>query len=121
MNKTELGALGEQKAGELLETKGYRILERNFRCRMGEIDLIAQKGQVLVFAEVKLRKNASHGAAREFVTASKQQKIRMTAAYYLAGHARAQNLQPRFDVIEVYAPQGPKGPVQMIHLEDAFE
>ena len=121
MRKTELGALGEQRAAEALEKEGYRILERNFRCRMGEVDIIARKGHYLVFAEVKLRKDASHGEAREFVTAAKQQKLRTTAMYYLAGHSSAQELQPRFDVIEVYAPHGENGPITISHLQNAFE
>ena len=65
-DRAELGALGERLAAKYLEKKGYRILERNFRCRMGEIDLIALRGSDLVFTEVKLRKDASYGEAREF-------------------------------------------------------
>ena len=102
----ELGALGERLAAEHLERQGYRILERNFRCRMGEIDLIARRENELVFTEVKLRKDASHGEAREFVTASKQRKLLLTAEYYLAARPWTQELQARFDVIEVYAPRG---------------
>ena len=121
MKKTELGAWGEDRAAALLEQEGYRIRGRNFRCRFGEIDLIAEKENVLAFVEVKLRKSSRHGEAREFVTASKQQKLRTTASFYLAGHAWAQACQPRFDVLEIYAPQGPDGPVSMEHLTDAFE
>ena len=83
--------------------------------------LSAEKENILAFVEVKLRKSSSHGQAREFVTASKQQKLRTTASFYLAGHARAQALQPRFDVFEIDAPQGPEGPVRFEHLTDAFE
>lgn len=121
MKKTELGAWGESRAAELLEKEGYRIVSRNFRCRFGEIDLIAVKGNILAFTEVKLRKSSSHGQAREFVTASKQQKLRTTASFYLAGHSWAQSLQPCFDVVEIYAPRGPDGPVTLEHLMDAFE
>ena len=121
MKKTELGAWGEDRAAALLEQEGYRIRARNFRCRFGEIDLIAEKENILAFVEVKLRKSSRHGEAREFVTASKQQRLRTTASFYLAGHAWAQALQPRFDVLEIYAPQGPDGPVTMEHLVDAFE
>ena len=121
MKKTELGAWGEDRAAEYLTDNGYRIVCRNFRCRMGEIDLIAQKEDVLAFAEVKLRKNSRYGEAREFVTAEKQRKLRLAASYYLVGNSRAQSLQPRFDVLEIYAPHGMDGPVRIIHLEDAFE
>ena len=121
MKKTELGAWGEMYAAAQLEKEGYRIRGRNFRCRLGEIDIIAEKEGILAFVEVKLRRSSSHGEAREFVTASKQQKLRMTASFYLAGRPWAQELQPRFDVLEIYAPQGPDGPCHCEHLVDAFE
>ncbi|MBR4472203.1 MAG: YraN family protein [Oscillospiraceae bacterium] len=121
MKKTELGAWGESRAAELLESEGFRIVARNFRCRFGELDLIARKGNILAFTEVKLRKSSSHGQAREFVTVSKQQKLRTTASFYLAGRAWAQELQPRFDVVEIYAPYGQDGPVTLEHIADAFE
>ena len=119
-DRAELGALGERLAAKYLEKKGYRILERNFRCRMGEIDLIALRGSDLVFTEVKLRKDASYGEAREFVTVSKQRKLLMTAEYYLSARPWAQDLQARFDVIEVYAPQGTEENCTICQLENAF-
>ena len=119
-DRAELGALGERLAAEHLAERGYRIVERNFRCRMGEIDLIARREDELVFTEVKLRKDASHGEAREFVTASKQRKLLLTAEYYLAARPWAQDLQARFDVIEVYAPQGTEENCSIFHLENAF-
>ena len=119
-DRAELGALGERLAAKYLEKKGYRILERNFRCRMGEIDLIALRGSDLVFTEVKLRKDASYGEAREFVTASKQRKLLLTAEYYLSARPWAQDLQARFDVIEVYAPQGMEENCTICQLENAF-
>ena len=118
--RAALGALGERLASEHLERQGYRILERNFRCRMGEIDLIARRGSELVFAEVKLRKDASHGEAREFVTAAKQRKLYLTAEYYLSARPWAQDLQARFDVIEVYAPRGTEENCSVCQLENAF-
>ena len=120
MKKTELGSWGEDLAAEILEREGYSILSRNFRCRLGEIDLIVRKGSILAFVEVKLRKSSFYGEAREFVTFSKQQKLRSTAAFYLAGREWAQTLQPRFDVLEIYAPEGTGGAVTTEHIEDAF-
>lgn len=120
MSRSELGAFGEEQAAALMEKEGYQILERNFRCRFGEVDLIARRGEILAFVEVKLRKNAAYGAAREFVTVSKQRRLRMTASWYLSGRGWAQMLQPRFDVVEVYAPEGVNGPVQLSYLENAF-
>ena len=115
-----MGAWGEALAAEYLRKKRYQILEANFRTRIGEIDLIASNRQYLVFVEVKLRKNADFAMAREFVDYRKQGKIRSTAQLYLAYHPT--RLQPRFDVIEIYAPEGMETKSLVInHLEDAFE
>lgn len=115
-----MGAWGEALAAEYLRKKRYSILATNFRTRMGEIDLIASNRRYLVFVEVKLRKNADFAMAREFVDARKQSKIRDTAQWYLATHPT--DLQPRFDVIEIYAPEGmeTRRP-ELNHLEDAFQ
>ena len=121
MKTTELGAWGEDRAAEYLLDAGYRLLRRNFRCRVGEVDLIAQRDGVLAFVEVKLRKNSRYGEAREFVTAGKQRKIRLAASFYLAGNRSAQELQPRFDVMEIYAPRGMDGPYTVNYMENAFE
>ena len=114
-----VGAWGEALAGEYLKKKRYRLVAMNYRCRFGEIDLIVSNKQYLVFVEVKLRKSDSFAQAREFVDSRKQDKIRITASMYLSQNPT--DLQPRFDVIEIYAPDGtatvrPK----IYHLEDAF-
>lgn len=107
-------------AADYLRKKHYRIVAANYRCRVGEIDLIAANREYLAFVEVKLRKNANFAQAREFVTYSKQNRIRSTAALYLAWNPT--QLQPRFDVIEIYAPQGMETKAPVInHLEDAFQ
>ena len=113
------GAWGEVTAAEFLRKKHYEIVASGYRTRFGEIDLIARNREYLVFVEVKLRKNARFAAAREFVNRSKQDRIRMTASIYLNSHPTA--LQPRFDVIEIYAPEGiaTQNP-QIRHMEDAF-
>lgn len=114
-----LGLWGEQQAARYLEAKGYAIRSARFRCREGEVDLIAQQGGYLCFVEVKLRKNRTMGEAREFVTRSKQRKIRQAASYYLM--ECPSGLQPRFDVVEVYAPQGEQTRrPEIIHWENAF-
>ena len=119
MPNTGSGRLGEQLTAEYLEEKGYEIVERNFKCRFGEIDIIASNRQYLVFCEVKLRKSANFAAAREFVDARKQQRLRTTALLYLSQHETP--LQPRFDVIEIYAPDGTQTRrPQITHMEDAF-
>ena len=115
-----LGAWGEERAAEYLRRKGYALVAANYRCRFGEIDLIVRDRRFLVFVEVKLRKDAAFAQAREFVDFRKQQRLRATASMYLARYPS--QLQPRFDVIEVYAPQGMETKKPAIyHWEDAFE
>ena len=118
-DKKERGNWGEERAALFLRLHGYRIVERNFRCRQGEIDIIARKGEVVVFVEVKQRKNADFGEAREFVTYSKQRRVIAAAELWLV--KTGCELQPRFDVIEVYAPEGTKTLFPEInHIENAF-
>ena len=118
-SKDLLGPWGEALAAEYLRKKGCRIEAMNYRTRLGEIDIIAANRRYLIFCEVKLRKTADFAAAREFVDARKQQRLRSTALVYLSQHETT--LQPRFDVIEIYAPEGTatKKP-QINHMEDAF-
>ena len=114
-----LGPWGEALAAEYLRKKGCRIEAMNYRTRLGEIDIIAANRRYLIFCEVKLRKTADFAAAREFVDARKQQRLRTTALVYLSQHET--NLQPRFDVIEIYAPNGTATKKPHInHMEDAF-
>ena len=115
-----LGAWGEAQAAQYLQKKHYKLVACGYQCRFGEIDLIVKDRKYLVFVEVKLRKSAKFASAREYVDTRKQDRIRMTAAIYLSENPT--NLQPRFDVIEIYAPQGTmtQSP-ELIHLEDAFQ
>lgn len=118
-DKSLLGRWGESRVAEELRHKGYRILAANWRCRMGEIDLIAEKGSYICFVEVKLRKDDSFAQAREFVDHRKQGKIKRTAQFYLSCHAT--ELQPRFDVAEVYASQGTETQKpRIVYVENAF-
>lgn len=114
-----LGQWGEEQAAQWLTQRGWRIRAKNFRCRMGEIDLVAENGTYLAFVEVKLRKDDRFGSACEAVTPAKQHKLRIAAEYYLMGHPT--ELQPRFDVAEVYAAQGihTKQP-DIYYIENAF-
>lgn len=114
------GAWGEALAAEFLRKKHYRIVASGYRSRFGEIDLIAQNRKYLVFAEVKLRKSGAFASARDYVDSRKQDKLRATAALYLSEHPT--RLQPRFDVIEIYAPEGMEtARPEIYHLEDAFQ
>ena len=115
-----VGAWGESLAGEYLRKKRYKIVAVNYRTRYGEIDLIVANKVNLVFVEVKLRKSADFARAAEFVDFKKQQKLRITAKIYLSLFPT--DLQPRFDVIEIYAPDGIATTNPKInHLEDAFQ
>ena len=118
MDSRELGTYGEEQAALYLRSKGYDILKMNFRCRTGEIDIIASDMDYLVFVEVKLRKNGNYGTAAEYVMYSKQRRILSAARYWLAG--KKLEKQPRFDVVEVIAPQGEKEKPKINHIEDAF-
>ena len=114
------GAWGEALAAEYLRKKRYKILATNYRCRFGEIDLIAANRKYLVFVEVKLRKSDRFAGALEFVDQRKQDRLRTTAASYLSECPTA--LQPRFDVVEIYAPNGTQTvKPQIHHMEDAFQ
>lgn len=114
-----LGRWGETKAAEYLRDAGYRILAANWRCRFGELDLVAEDGTYLCFVEVKLRKSAAYGSAAAFVDRRKQDKLRTAATLYLS--RRPTDLQPRFDVVEIYAPQGVQTlKPEIVHLKNAF-
>ena len=114
-----LGRWGESLAAEFLRKRGYSILAAGWRCRFGEIDLIAADERYLCFVEVKLRRSAAHGTAGAFVDRRKQEKLRTAAQLYLTGHPTG--LQPRFDVVEVYAPRGMETDKPEIRLlENAF-
>jgi len=99
--KQEYGISGESAAVAHLRRKGYQIIERNYRSRMGEIDIIARHKGVLVFVEVKARRNRRYGHGKWAVTPAKQRKISMTALDYLKRHA-SMDVPARFDVVTVH-------------------
>ncbi len=106
-------------AAAYLQKKKYKLLASGYRCRFGEIDLIVADKTHLVFVEVKLRKNSKFADAMEFVDQRKQNRIRTTAEVYLSQNPT--ELQPRFDVFEIYAPEGTDTRKPEIHhIEEAF-
>ena len=121
MGKNNLsGAWGESIAAAYLRKKHYKIIATNYRCRFGEIDLIATYKKTIIFVEVKTRKSADFALAREFVSNQKQSRLKATAEIYLSTFPTS--LQPRFDVIEIYAPLGVQTTdPQIHHMEGAFE
>ncbi len=100
-NKRTIGADVEAKAAEYLVSQGAEILERNFRCRQGEIDIICRHGSYLVFVEVKYRASLRKGAPQEAVGTAKQKVICRVADYYRCIHGIRQSVPVRYDVIAV--------------------
>jgi putative endonuclease len=119
-DRKERGDWGEERAAVYLRLHGYRILERNFRCRQGEIDIIARRGDVVAFVEVKQRKNADYGEAREFVTFSKQRRIiRAAYAYCERRNIDEEQWYIRYDIASVEIWQGEI--LSIDYLENAFD
>ena len=103
MNKRKTGSEYEGLAAKWLENHGYRIVERNYRCGQGEIDLIAEKDGYLVFVEVKYRSNRGYGSPCEAVDYRKQKRISNAAAFYLRRYGYLMDQPCRFDVAQVSA------------------
>ena len=112
MNNKKKGDVGEQLAVFYLKTHFYKIIATNYRCRFGEIDIIAKKGEYLVFVEVKYRKNADMGYPYEAVTYYKQQHIKKTATWYLKEN-ELHDIACRFDVIDILG-------TKITHYKNAF-
>ena len=112
-----LGRWGEALAAEELRRRGCRLVEAGWRCRFGEVDLIAEEGPFLCFVEVKLRRSDAYGRAGEFVDRRKQERLRTAAALYLSTHDI--DAPARFDVAEVYTDENHRI-LRLEYLEDAF-
>jgi len=115
-SRLALGVWGEDQATAFLKRNGYRLIERNYRTPVGEIDIIATTRQHLVFVEVKTRRGTAFGAPQDAVGLRKQQQIIRTAQWYLQRHKT--KLQPRFDVVAILCQSD--GTAQITHLDDAF-
>ena len=114
------GAMGEVLAARFLREKGYRILASNYRCRFGEIDIIATDAQYIAFVEVKARSEDAYFAPREAVTGMKQQRLLKTAGVFLRSYPM--KLQPRFDVLEIVTKKDkPMDVLEIDHLINAYE
>jgi putative endonuclease len=112
------GQAGESAAEEYLRRKGYRIVARNLRSPAGELDLVAEDGQVLVFVEVKARRTDSFGGAVHAVHQRKQKKLIQLAAQYLARHHIKDRLC-RFDVVLLQGADAVASRIE--HIQNAFE
>lgn len=116
--RLSLGRAGEEAAVSYLQKKGMRIVERNFRCRVGELDIVARDGLYLVFVEVRTVAGTAFGTPQESVDGKKKHKLRQVAMYYIQRNKAA--CQPaRFDVVGVVMSQA--GSVLKIdHIVNAF-
>lgn len=115
----KLGQWGEDYVAQVLENWGYTILERNWHSRYGEVDIIAQNQEFILFVEVKTRKSARYAQPYESVDQRKQAKILKTVESYLQAHPSP--LQPRLDVASLVAPQGVEtAQPQLTYLPQAF-
>ena len=114
MNKRSLGTAWEEQAAEFLKREGCEILERNFRGKRGEIDLIVRDGRYLVFVEVKYRKNADSGFPEEAVDYRKQRIISRVEQEYLLKQRLSETTPCRFDVVAICGER-------VRHIKNAFE
>jgi putative endonuclease len=112
-----LGCDGEELAAKFLKKKGYSIVARNYKTRIGEIDIIAKDGNMTVFIEVKTRANDSFGYPFEAVNKGKRQKLKNLALLFLKTHPKESTA--RFDVISILCKQN--GETAIEHIKDAFE
>ena len=114
-----LGAMGEAAAAEWLRKKKWKILAMNYRCRFGELDVVARDGKELVFVEVKLRRTGGYAPAAEYVTPAKQRKLRLAAESWLAEND-LDDPPCRFDVVEVYLDRSGERVEKMNLISEAF-
>ncbi len=115
--RQRLGRLGEAAAEQVLQRAGLRVLARRFRLRTAEIDLVAERADLVVFVEVKARRGDRYGTPAEAVTAVKRRRMARAALAFLSRHGRTDR-RARFDVVEVFVDDS--GVRRVRHIEDAF-
>ena len=113
-----LGNRGEEIACRYLRQMGYEVLERNFRCKIGEIDIVARDGKVTVFVEVKARKSKTYGKPKEAISFHKQKKLVQLAQYYMKKH-HLFDTSARFDVIGIKWTENGRYNIELI--QNAFD
>jgi len=117
MDKKELGQHGEKLAEKFLRRKGFRIRARNYRCCYGEIDLIAQDRDTVVFVEVRTQSSTRYGTAYDVLKSSKKRHIARAASHYINQY-RLMRLPSRYDFVQVIVPES--GPPVIEHIENSF-
>ena len=118
-NTTEAGRRGEDLACRHLESQGLELLERNYRCRAGEIDLVMLEGRTLVLVEVRSRTSATHGGAAATVGSRKQRRFTLAARHLMLTRPQYRRLAARFDVVAIDSTPG-GGPARLTWIRDAF-
>jgi len=118
-HRIRLGKWGEDVAGRFLEEKGYRLLDTNYRCRWGEVDIVAQEGDELVFVEVRTRRGAEFGTPEESVTAAKARRLIATAQDYLQQNGQEES-EWRIDLIAIRL-DGDRRVEDIAHLRHAVQ
>ena len=108
----EVGATGEDRAADHLVRNGFRIVERNYRCKLGELDIVARDGSTLVFVEVRSRRDAEFGSALDAINVHKRRKVTKVAMFYLA-RRQPKFREARFDVVAITGPE-------LVHIKDAW-
>jgi len=107
IDRQRLGGVAEERAAQHLRAAGLRLLHRNYRCRMGELDLVAREGDTLVIVEVRLRSSSRFGGAAASITHAKRRRIVRATRHLLARYPSLQKWPVRFDAVLVGAPGGP--------------
>ena len=118
-SRKELGAKGEKLAARFLRRKGYKIVQRNYRCKLGEVDIVAEQDKTLVFVEVRTKQTEKFGPPQSSVTSTKRRHISRVALFYIKEKGLVEQ-SCRFDVIAITFPSGSRKP-NIEHIENAFE
>lgn len=120
MNTTQVGAWAEEIAWQHIQQHGWQLIERNFFCKGGELDIVARKGNSLAFVEVKYRKRHTMGGAISSLSTAKQRHLIHSAKVFLQRYPSLANLDCRFDLIAISGSDGPHSQVQIQWLDNAF-
>ena len=118
-SRKEVGAKGEKLAAKFLKRKGYRIIHRNYKCKLGEIDIVAEQDRTIVFVEVKTRRTQEFGPPQYAITAAKKGQISRVAMFYIRDR-KLVDQSCRFDVIGITFPPESRRP-RIEHIENAFQ
>lgn len=116
-----IGQQAEHEALNFLKQQGLKLIDKNYHCRQGEIDLIMQDQQTLVFIEVRYRKSQRYGSSAESVTSSKQRKIIHTAEHFLLHKIKTTVPACRFDVVAIYPSESAQNSLQFDWIKHAFQ